>query len=615
MGYNPGGGLSLLQTANNSPVLLTNGAAAVNTTLKLAAGINYLAGTGTGPASELDLYDLTDPAQAVLLYTAPIPNAVGGRVANANVVGQVIFGVNILTGTNYIFALDANNGLAAYVLSGGTVPPPTFSQQPPDLRMIETSTNSLQAIADQIVNFNWFKGTNPPVSAGSTSNSLVISHASTANSGDYFCIISNQFGMATSRLAHVSVGLTNDNYTLSQRWLSPNFGPSGPTNYVSSDGGANTPNERAFAYNSASNQIIVVRCPPASIAYHLYVVNADTGAFLYEMNTNGIVHEGLSEVSGSNPIDLVGAAGADDGNIYVCNESPNSSGGQNSDVTKMWHLYRWTNSAPTTPAVSVFAGDPAFLPNSQNERWGDVMTVRGTGTNTEIFVNTQSGTYAAVLKPTDASLNTFTNYWFLDSGGAGGIGRGVQFGTNVTVYEKRKGNPLIFSSYDTNLNSSVGLFESPSSSTLGGVFVDAAHNLAVGVDFVGSVGATPDAVSVYDITVPTAPMFIKSYNFGNNQVANANAICETIVYGNRGWALDGNNGMLAFYIVPPVNSMKLNIVNSGSNVNLSWGNAQAILQGSSSLNPQNWVDLAGPGVTNSVQPASGTTLYRLIQRL
>ena len=71
------------------------------------------------------------------------------------------------------------------------------------------------------------------------------------------------------RVAHVTVGFTNDNYTLSQSWAAPpgnvNF------SYVSADGGPNTPNERAFAFNAPSNQLLVVRCPPASTAYTVSV--------------------------------------------------------------------------------------------------------------------------------------------------------------------------------------------------------------------------------------------------------------------------------------------------------------------------------------------------------
>ena len=110
-------------------------------------------------------------------------------------------------------------------------------------------------------------------------------------------------------------------------------------------------------------------------------------------------------------------------------------------------------------------------------------------------------------------------------------------------------------------------------------------------------------------------MLIKRYNFPINQVANANVICETIISGNRGFSLDANNGLIAFFINPPVNSMILNITRSGANVNLSWGNSAAILQGSTNLSPAAWTDLTTAGQTNSVQPIAGESqFYRLIQR-
>lgn len=290
------------------------------------------------------------------------------------------------------------------------------------------------------------------------------------------------------------------------------------------------------------------------------------------------------------------------------------------DPTKMFHIYRWTNTAASTPPVLVFQGDPSAQPPGINERWGDVLTVRGSGTNTELFLNSQSGTYGAVLKPTDASLNNFTNYWFVESSGGGSIGRSIQFGPTNTVYEKRKGSPLVVSTYDTNSQSSTVLLQVDSSTTLGGVAVDRAHNLVAGVDFVGTTTAPlkPDAVALYDITDTATPMLIKRYNFPVNQVANANVICETIISSNRVFSLDANNGLMAFFIEPPVNSMVIHATPVGSNLNLSWGNASAILQGTPSLDPPiQWTDLTTAGQTNSVQPsATGTNqFYRLIQRL
>jgi hypothetical protein len=622
MSYGPGGGLAPLAVANSSPGLFTNGAVAVNPTLGVAAGINYVGGVGTDSTTLLDTlsyYDLTDPAQAVLLSTQPLPQGNGGfHKANNNAIGQVVFGFNSATANNYIFVIDGNNGVAAFLLSGGVVPPPKIITQPHNLRVLEGSSGAMSVTVDQIATIVWLKGTNSPVDTTVRGSTYGIASATAADAGDYFLIASNVNGSVTSIVAHVTVGFTNDNYTLSQIWGANPGDPNFP--YVSADGGANTPNERAFAYNALSNQLVVVRCPPAQTTYNLYVVDANTGSNLYSLNTNGIIHEGGSEVSGSNPIDLVGAAAADDGSIYICNESPNASGGTAVDTTKMFHIYRWTNSAPSTPAVLVFQGDPSMQPPGINERWGDVLTVRGSGTNTEIFVNSQSGTYGAVLKPTDASLNNFTNYWFLEASGGGSIGRSVQFGPTNTVYEKRKGSPLVFSSYDTNGQSSAVILQVDSSTTLGGVAIDRPHNLVAGVDFVGSTTPPqkPDAVALYDITDPTTPMLIKRYNFPSNQVANANVICETIISSNRVFSLDANNGLMAFFIEPPVNSMIIHATPAGSNLNLSWGNANAILQGTPSLtSPIQWTDLTTVGQTNSIQPtATGTNqFYRLIQRL
>src|SRR5262249_18416649 len=144
----------------------------------------------------------------------------------------------------------------------------------------------------------------------------------------------------------------------------------------------------------------------------------------------------------------------------------------------------------------------------------------------------------------------------------------IQFGPTNTVLEKRKGSPLAFSSYDTNAQSSAVILQVDSSTTLGGVAVDLAHKLTAGVDFVGSTTAPqkPDAVALYDISDPTTPMLLNRYNFPSNQVANANVICQTIIAGNRVFALDANNGLMAFTIQGP----QLSVTPSGTVLVESW---------------------------------------------
>ncbi len=620
MSYNPGGGLAPLVTANTSTGLFTNGPAGISDTLNLLAAINFTGAAGSDSstaADTLDYYDLTDPSQAVLLSRQNLPGGnSGNHKANGNAIGQVVFGANPVTGTNYVFAIDANNGVAAYALVGGSTPPPKILAQPSNLRLVQNSSGGLSVAADQPGAIEWFKGTNSPVDTGVSGVNYNIPNAQLTDVGDYFAVVTNINGSVTSRVAHVSVSLASDNYTLTPAWTAIPGNAAFP--YVTSDGGTTTPNERSFAYNALSNQLVVVRCPPNSTAYTIWVVDGNTGSNLYTMNTSGVVHEGVSEVSGSNPIDLVAAAVADDGALYICGESPNASGGQAGDPTKTMHVYRWANTGSSTAPVLIYAGDPSDSPAGVNNRWGDVMAARGSGTNTQLILNSFDGLYGGVLVPLDTNMTTFTNDWFFDSSGGGSIGRSIQFGAGSSVLEKRKGATLVDSTFNVSNNTSSAFLTVNSSITLGGVFVDMPRNLVAGVDFVGSATApaAPDAVALYDITDPSSPSFIAHYNFPVNQVANQNVICQTVITVSKVYSLDANNGLVAFYINPPVSSLVLKAAISGTNVNLSWGSPYAILQATTNLaKPVTWSDIGEAGETNSVQVINAPfRAYRLIVR-
>jgi hypothetical protein len=613
MGYTPGGGISPLIVANTSLPLFTNGSVGISFPLGLAASVSFatpLTGTATS-ADQLNFYDISSPSQAVLLSITPFKTALAP--ANNNAIAQVTFGFNPLSGSNYLFALAANSGAMGFVLQGGITPPPRILTQPKNLRVLQGTTASLNIAIDQLATIKWFTN---GVDTGVRGTSYGITNAQLDVAGDYFAIATNVNGSVTSLVAHVSVALTNDSYTLSQAWAGIAGNPSYP--YVTTNGGANTPNERSFAYNSVSNQLIVVRCPPSSTAYTVWVVDAATGNNLYTLDTTGVIHEGNSEVSGSNPIDLVAAAVADDGAIYICSETPNASGGSQNDSTKKLHVFRWANSGATTTNTLVYEGDPSGQPPGINLRWGDAMTARGSGTNTELILNSHEGSYGAILKPIDATMAAFTNSFFADSAGSGSIGRSLQFGTNNTVFEKRKGAALFFSGYDLTNQTSSLLTVFDSSPTLGGVAVDSAHNLVAGVDFVGSTLAAspkPDAVALYDIFDPTSPMLIARYNFPANQVANANFICQTVISGSRVYALDANNGLMAFNIVPPASSLvppTLQIAPSGGNVILSWTDGSFLLESTPTLSPASWTTNSTVGQTNFTNAAAGvSTFYRL----
>ncbi|PWU15659.1 MAG: hypothetical protein C5B50_15130 [Verrucomicrobia bacterium] len=617
MAYEGGGGVAALQVANFSQPLFTNGAVGINFSLNLAASVAFSLplNSNVNPPDQLSFYDLTDPSQAVLLSQQNLPVSTAGstpRMANNNAVAQVVFGLNPATGSNYVFVIDGNNGVATYYLSGGVTPPPQFLTQPSHVRVLQGGTASLSAQVDQVATLTWYQGTNPPVNTGIQGSVLTFNNAQLTNAGDYFVIANNANGSRTSMVAHVTVSLPGDNYTLTNIWRVAAGNPSFP--YLTTNN-ANTPYERSFGYNALSNQLIITHCPPADHNFAIYAVDATAGTSFYTLNTNGIIYAGGSEVSGSNPLDVDAVAVADDGAVYVACETPNASGGANGDVTKMLHVFRWADSGASTPATVIWEGDPSGQPTAINERWGDVMAARGSGTNTELILNSYDGIFGVVLKPTDSTMATFTNYWFYDAGGAGNIGRSIQFGNTNTVYEKRHNTPLIYSQYLTNTQSTVSLFGSDfASATLGPVFVDKTHNLAPGVDFVGS-STAPDAVALYDLSDVSTPMLIARYNFPANQQPNANFVGQILVSGWKVYALDANNGLMSLYINPPVNSMILHISQSGGSVTVTWGNSLAVLQSSSSISPASWSDLAGPGVTSYNTSATGTQVYyRLIQR-
>jgi len=623
MSYSSGGGLAPLVVANNSLPIFTNGPVGINFGLSLAAAINFVGSVGSSSTQPdmLSYYDFSNPSQSVILNQVNLAGSnSGGHTANGNAIGQVIFGVNAVTQSNYLFVINGNNAINAYALEGGAVPPPTVLIQPHPVRLLIGSSNNLSVTVDQPCNITWYKGTNPAVNTGVVGTIYSFPNAQLGDSGDYFATAFNGNGATTSLVAHVTVSDASQFPTLSTVWAAGAGNSSFP--YVTSSGGANTPNERAFAYNPVANQLVVVRCPPASTSYALSVVDANTGNFLYTMNTTGVIHEGTSEVSGSNPIDLVGAACADDGALYISSESPNASGGVNGDTTKMMHIFRWPDTTASSTPTLVYEGDPGNQPTTVNIRWGDVLAARGAGTNTELFMNAFDGTFGAILSPTNSALSGFTNYPFSEVAGGGSIGRSIQFGPGASVYEKRRGNSLIYSTYTLSNQTAQLVYNSPSSTTLGGVAIDSTQTLAAGVDFIGAANSKPDVVSLYDITDPVSPLLLGQYAFPSNQVANANSICQTLIVGSRVYALDANNGMVTFNIVPAASSNPpaLTIVLSGSNVIVSWPQQGSYtLQSVANLtSPIGWGDLSTgtPAngryvVTNSI--SSQATFYRLRQ--
>lgn len=136
-------------------------------------------------------------------------------------------------------------------------------------------------------------------------------------------------------------------------------------------------------------------------------------------------------------------------------------------------------------------------------------------------------------------------------------------------------------------------------------------NLLAGIRFAPTT-ATPDAVGLYEISDLQNPFLLATHNFPTNKQANANLIGQAIFTSNKVFAVDGNNGIVAFNLVAPAGPV-LSITRVGTNVQVLWPDGSYILQSTTSLTPPiSWTNISTIGQTSAVENASsGTKFYQL----
>ena len=186
--YNPSGtnGSAAKWVTNYSTWPATEGPVAYLAASNLVAGINFSGASGTSPDT-LELYSVTNFNSPTLLCTANFP---ANQTANVNRIGQVIIT------SNYVFAIDANNGLLAFRLTGPTLP--SFLSQPQSQTVLTNTAVTLSAVAQgtDALTYQWKR--NGSAISGATTNSYSIASAQTSDTGTYSLVVSNQSGSATS---------------------------------------------------------------------------------------------------------------------------------------------------------------------------------------------------------------------------------------------------------------------------------------------------------------------------------------------------------------------------------------------------------------------------------
>jgi hypothetical protein len=290
--------------------------------------------------------------------------------------------------------------------------------------------------------------------------------------------------------------------------------------------------QRGMAFNPLTAHLVIVNRSPAGV----HLLDGNDGADLGALDLSGLLPGG----NPSFPINLVGVA--DDGAIYVGNLS-------NTQFPPEYRLYRWANE--TALQTLVFAGDPGHgNTNAINQRWGDTLAVRGSGTNTEVIIASR-GTLVAILRPADETMTAFTSTPLETGLAAGSLGWGLAFGPTNTFYGTpgaQSGGPL----RRLEFNLAAGTAQAVNSydsqvfpGTVTPIGIDTNHNLLAGIAIV----AGADLVRLYNIATPsTAPAFLDREPF---LTANANPIfAGALAFGNgRLYALDSDNGIIAFDMV------------------------------------------------------------------
>jgi hypothetical protein len=572
----------------NFPVNL--GPVALDFSRSLLAGINF--STTTDP-DKLALYDISNLDDPLLLAQYNFPQTPRGL--NQNFIGRVLFS------GNRVYALDGNNGMMAFTIASGPVTPPTILQHPANVRMVAGGSATLTVVTADVVTYQWqFNAANID---GATGPTYTIADAQFTDAGNYRVIVSNEAGSTTSSNAAVTVLPPENFHRLSPLWdLAPSSRTYLPTD---GDGEGRTPLYRSIAYNALSNQVYIVSRTGPAVGHTVNVLDAATGADLYQLDT--------STVAGGN-ISLLSVGVGEDGAIYAANMVDLAT---NPNFT--YNLYRWPGSDPT--AIPTLVSSGAI---SNSVRWGDTMDVRGAGLNTEVIVDALSGTFAAIFKPFDEAMNSFVPSVFTQTYGSGTIGRSLQFGPTNTFWQKRNGARVQLSIYDLATETSTALANYGNfPGTLGPVAVDLSRNLLAGINFSAAPNAAatvPDTLDLYDVSDFNNPLIIAKYNFPANKRPNGNAVGQIIFAGDRIFALDGNNGIVAFTIVPPSGAAPtLTVTRAGSNIILSWPSSAAgyVLQKNTTLSPSGWQNVMTAVIPNGDQntvtesATSGNAFYRL----
>ncbi|HEV2395090.1 MAG TPA: hypothetical protein VG146_22290 [Verrucomicrobiae bacterium] len=549
------------------------------------------ASSGTTLVNLYTLQDFVQGLNSVASTNFASPNANGNLTGGAALGGQ--------GKTNFIYALDTNNGLvASRVNFTAAAVAPAITTEPVGGTVYTNApsfTFTVAASGSAPLAYQWQFNTVSNVASaaninGATNTSYTLTYPPTSASGWYDVVVTNLAGATSSIPAQLIVVPPASSGVVTQLWsLAPGFRP-----YL---GGADTYDTRGLAYDGASNTVLVADKNIAN--FGVFVLDGDTGADLFALNTLGIGQPG-------NQFDLDQVGVADDGVAYAGNLTLAGSGAN-------FGLVSWPSVSASAAPYQAYAGDPG---NGSEDRWGDTMAVRGAGASTEILLGSYSGfgggpaTNVALLTTSDGQNFSATTL-AISNVPAGFSSLGIAFGAGNTFWAKSPGYDLRQIAFDQVAGTGTVVADYPAAtsgissfSSMSSIGLDAMHGILGGITF----NDVPNDLALYQISTNGIPPYLFDQDFFPSLNGNVQENGVTVIRFPRIYALDVNNGVLALsYGVPPpppLPPFSISGIIKGVSVTLTWpsysGRSYQVMYKNALTDPS-WTALGAPIV------ATGTT--------
>ncbi len=503
-----------------------------------------------GPSKSLGMISLaTGPDSARLFtwssdYTQVTESATAltfpADFVNANAVGSVDLYQPPDNAPLRVLYLDASNIIAVYEVVPEAVAPTIASAPPAALGILDGGYASLNVAPSGTAPFTyaWTKDDEPVPNANGPTLALTGVNATTA--GTYKVTITNAAGSVTSNGTVVSVLPRVNTPVMTPLW---SLG-GGSRPYLQPDD-----LHRSLAHVPELEHLIVLSRTSAAgfPTPAMVVLDALTGEPVLDGATPRVMSVDPSVINGGTfVLNIVGCA--DDGVVYACNMTDLTAG----TTSPVFKIYRWDNDAAETVPTIAWAA-PGFTVGDNlfgNNRVGDSMAVRGAGADTQILVGARNTTQFAVFTTLDGV--TFQPTIFdmaFDAGVQAGAFFHVAFGAGDTIWARQAGGPLRQFSFDIANNTAALVRSIPAAAVPGAApfGIDPANNLLATVAYAD----TPDNLRLYALPAdPDAPELLDQEFFATDNT-NVNGTGAVVFAGDKVWALDTNNGIVAHTIALP----------------------------------------------------------------